>query len=165
MAGLQQRHNKWRAKVRIPKDLEAHYGGRKVCERTLAALDRPSAKIEAAAWEAALRLEWAEVRGQSAPSRDTLRQIYAGLMERALGGAFVVHVSGEDDPVATGIDFELSRMADALGERELTDAEAARVAALQDALKSRQGRPVERRPELEQSFRDLADTYMEGWTL
>lgn len=163
MAGLQQRHNKWRAKVRIPKDLEAHYGGRKVAERTLTALDRASAKIESAAWEAALRLEWAEARGQSSPSRDTLRQIYASLMEKALGGEFLVHVSGEDDPVAAGIDFELSRMADAVGERDLTDAEAARVAALQDAIKRREGRPVERRPELELSFRELADTYMDSW--
>lgn len=76
MAALQRRHNKWRAKVRIPLPLRPAYGGKQFLQRTMVALDRPAARLEASAWELTLRTEWALKSDAGNASRAALRQLY-----------------------------------------------------------------------------------------
>lgn len=99
MAGLRRRYNKWEAKVRIPKELQSEFGGKDHLYRTLEATDRRTAKVEAEAWESALRLEWAERRGAGV-SRDNLRNLYQRVLSEATEGRFQVHIADNDtDPV------------------------------------------------------------------
>lgn len=165
MASIKAHRLRWKATVRIPKALEAHYGGRKFLYRSLPTSDRKAAQLEADAWEVALRLDWAVLQGNAAPDRASLREMYANFLQRAEGGEFEVHVDGEDDPITAGVRHEIDRMADAIGERDLTDTEATRLAALQDAITRRQGRKVKRREELEMTFRELAAEHLRLWKL
>lgn len=166
MASLKQRHNKIEARVRIPKPLRDAYGGKELLYRTLAATDRRTAKAEADVWEAGLRAEWSLRLGGTVHAVAALRETYTRLRERAVVGEFG-EVFGPDaeDPVTVGIDLELDRMADAIGERELTPAEEAKVWALQDAAKTRSGLKVEPRRELEQSFSELAAEHLRLWKI
>lgn len=164
MASLQSRGNKWRAKVRIPKHLRARYGDREFMERTLRALDRPSARAEAEAWEAGLRSEWAALAPNgTTTTRLELARVYESGKLAALAGEYNVIAGPEDDPVEVGIDREIEKIADAVGDRELTRAEAARLAALQDALTEYHGRKPRARRELEPSFSELAKDYVKLW--
>lgn len=165
MASIRQHRLRWKATVRVPKALEVHHGGRKFLYRSLQTSDRKAAQLEADAWEVALRLEWAEMQGSAVPDRAALRELYGSWLQRAEGGEFVVHVDGEDDPIAAGIGHEIERMADTIGERELSDTEATRLAALQDAILRRAGRKAKQRPELEATFRELADEHLRLWRL
>ena len=58
MAALKQRHDKWEARVRVPKAAQEAHGGKEMLYRTLQATERRAAKIEAMAWEAELKAEW-----------------------------------------------------------------------------------------------------------
>lgn len=165
MASIKAHRLRWKATVRIPKALEAHHGGRKFLYRSLPTSDRRAAQLEADAWEVALRLDWAELLGTPAPDRAALRTMYSSLLQRAEGGEFALHVDGDDDPVTAGIGHEIDRMADAIGERDLTDTEAVRLAALQDAIARRSGRKAKRRPELELTFKELADEHLKLWRI
>jgi integrase len=164
MASLQNRGNKWRAKVRIPKHLRDRYEGREFMERTLRALDRPSARAEAEAWEAGLRSEWTALAPNgTTTTRMELARVYESGKLAALGGEYNVISGPEDDPVEVGIDREIEKIADEVRDRELTMIEAARLAALQDALTEHRGRTPKPRKELEPSFSELAQQYVELW--
>lgn len=163
MASIRQHRLRWKATVRIPKALEEANGGRKYRYRNLTTTDRRAAQIEADAWELSLRLEWAEALGREAPSRTTLREMYGTLLGQATDGEFLLYGRAEDDAVEAGIDHEIERMAERIGQREPTATEATTLAALQDALRIRNGQKVPRRRELEATFRDLADDYMAAW--
>lgn len=165
MASIKAHRLRWKATVRIPKALEAHHGGRKFLYRSLPTSDRRAAQLEADAWEVALRLEWASLLGNPAPDRASLREMYGSLLQRAEHGELAVYADGEDDPVAAGIGYEIDRMADAIGERDLTSPEAIRLAALQDAAAHRAGRKVKRRAELELTFKELADEHLKLWRI
>lgn len=158
MATLQNRHNKWRAKVRIPKPLRDRHGGQEFLQRTLKALDKPSAKAEAEAWEAGLRAEWAALSGTSTTSGEALRQVYEAGRRAALMGDYVLIADTDADPVELGIEHEIDKIADQAERERLTKAAEARLAGLQDALKELRGQPVKPRRELEPSFSELADT-------
>jgi integrase len=164
MTSLQSRGNKWRAKVRIPKHLRDRYGHREFMERTLDAFDRPSARAAAEAWEAGLRSEWAALTpGKSPLTRLDLASIYESGKQAALAGEYNVIAGPGDDPVEVGIDREIEKIADEVGERELTMSEAARLAALQDALTEYRGRKPRVRRELEPSFSEVAKQYVDLW--
>ena len=62
MAALRQRHNKFEAKVRVPKALRASLGNREYIYRTLNSTNRRAAKLEAAEWETGLKLECSSIR-------------------------------------------------------------------------------------------------------
>lgn len=163
MASLQNRHNKWRAKVRIPKALRGRHGGQEFLQKTLSALDKPSARAEAEAWEAGLRAEWAALTPNSTTSGESLRRIYEDGRRAALMGEYVLLTDTEDDPVELGIDHEIEKIAEQAERDRLTEAAEARLAGLQDALKELQGRKVKPRRELEPSFSELAKEYVELW--
>jgi hypothetical protein len=162
MASLKLHRQRWQAKVRIPKALEAAYEGKQFLYRHMATSDRRVAATEAAAWEAMLRMEWAEKMGEATPANGSLRVLYQHIREAAESGDHVVLADGLD-PVEAGIDHEIEKMADDIGERDLTDTEGAKLAALQDALLIVQGRPVAPRREFDPTFRELADDYMTSW--
>lgn len=157
MAYVQRRHNKHRAKVRIPKPLQADYGGAEFLYRTIHTGDRRAAKAEANAWEAELRAIWAERLGHDTPALAVVRQVYERTREEAK--SWRADMPGEH-PVVAAIDLELDRMAEGAGERELTPIEQARLAALQDAAEEVRGRKAKPRRELEPSFSELAAEYI-----
>ncbi|MCT2558416.1 tyrosine-type recombinase/integrase [Tsuneonella sp. YG55] len=163
MPALQRRHNKWRAKIRVPERLQADHGGRKFLQKTLEALDRPSARLEAAAWELKIKTEWA-AKSDAPQARSALRELYRQIQAEAEAGVFIL----EDDPhsydaVTAGIGYELEKIEERHGRGELPEAERVRVMALQDAAAARMGRVVPPRKELEPTFRELADEYLKLW--
>lgn len=162
MVSLKLHRQRWQAKVRIPKALEASYGGKQYLYRHLPTSDRRTAKVEADAWEAMLRMEWSAKLGHVAPSTGSLRAFYEQLRREAESGELTAVVEGMD-PVEAGIDLAIDRLADAVGERDLTDRESARLAALQDAIATVRGQTVSPRRELEPTFRELADDYITIW--
>ena len=162
MASLKLHRQRWQAKVRIPKALEPSYDGKQFLYRHFATSDRRAAKVEAEAWEALLRMEWAEKLGTQPADSGSLRAIYERIRQAAEAGEFIIH-SDNPDPVEAGIDMEIERMADQIGERDLSETEAAKLAALQDALATVRGRTVKPRKELEPSFSDLAEDYLKLW--
>ena len=166
MAALKQRHNKWEARVRVPKPLTNHYGGKQHLYRTLQSPSRRAAMVEAQDWENTLRAEWAAQLGHDSEALQSLRQRrreqYEQLHAKAVAGEFQVHAEGED-PALLGIEFELEKIAERVGERELSPTEANYVAALQDAARERQGLPVKPRRELEPTFSELAKDYVKWW--
>lgn len=163
MASLQQRYNKWRAKVRIPKAHQEAHGGREFILRTLDATDRRGAQIEAAAWEAALKMGWAEQRGEPV-SPQALRELYEATRREAVGGDLVLQIDTDADPVLEGIDHEIEKIADAVGpEAEPSVQQQARLAGLQDAFRERAGKRVKPRAEYEPSFTELSESYMAWW--
>lgn len=152
--------------MRVPKPLRVAYGGKELLYRTLAATDRKAAKAEAGAWEAGLRAEWElRLHGTSHTAAE-LRATYEGLKALAGAGEYgeVLGPDGED-AVAVGIDLELERMADQIGNRDLSRAEAAKVWALNDAQRERRGLRAQPRRELELTFRDLADEHLRLWRI
>lgn len=165
MAYLQNRHNKWRAAVRIPKELQGRYEGRQLLQRTLQARDKASAKAEAEAWEAGLRSEWAAVSPNVTTSRAALRQIYEDGRRAALANEYLVYADTDTDPAEAGIDYEIDKLAEqaeAAG-GELHPAASARLAALQDAKVVHRGKTPKPRRELEPSFSELAADYVKLW--
>lgn len=161
---LQRRHNKWRAKVRIPAHLQEAHGGKQYLQKTMTALDRPSARLEAKAWEVTIRAQWAtQTPGQSTPKR-ILRELHETIMDLALNGTLNVEGRPEDDPRELGAEIALEKIEDRTQGRDLTPEEEVEVAALQDALQEirRNERPAPRR-ELEQSFSETAAEFVEQW--
>ena len=164
MAYIKARHNKLQASIRVPKVMEEREGGRKHLYRTLEATDKRAAKVEAMAWEAGVRAEWETLRGNNGSSRASLRHLYETFLDRARRGEF--RLSGDPqafNEITAGIEYELERMADDIGQRELTKEEQAKVWAFNDAVREQQGQRVKPRNELESSFRDLADEYIALW--
>lgn len=164
MVSIRQHRLKWKATVRVPKALEAQYGT-KYQYRQLSCTDRRAAKLEAKAWETALRLEWAAKLGQAAPDAAVQRDAYARLRAKAEAGAFRLQGDPDDpDEVTAGIAWQIAAIADRLeGVDELPEAEAYELMALNDAKASLEGRKVPRRKELELTFRELANEYLKLW--
>lgn len=163
MASIRQHRQRWKATVRIPKALEGAHGGRKYLYRNLTTTDRRAAQIEADAWEVSLRVQWAAAQGREAPSRLALREMYGAIFGQATNGEFLVYGRPEDDEVEAGIDHEIERLAESIGQREPSATESTTLAALQDALRVHNGQRVPRRRELEATFRDLVENYMTAW--
>jgi integrase len=161
MAVLLLRHQRYSARVRVPKEHQATHGGKEFLQRTLGTSDRKVAQAEADAWEAMLRLEWTGSGDGEAP-RQSLRALYQRLRDEASSGAFKVYTRDED-PVEAGIERQLGGLSDRYGDEELPEADEVRLAALQDALRLVQGTPVPRRPAFEATFGDLSDDYMKLW--
>lgn len=164
LATLQSRYNKWRAKVRIPKGLRERYGGREFMQATMNAMDKPTAKAEAAAWESGLRLEWAAMESDGNATREILRQVYDSGRRSALEGKFLVHADDDRSPVELGIDYEIDKLAELDEKRGLSDVELAKLAGLQDGLLEHQGKRVKRRRELEPCFSETAADYLKWWS-
>ncbi|MCW1382689.1 tyrosine-type recombinase/integrase [Novosphingobium sp. KCTC 2891] len=162
MVSIRQHRLRWKATVRVPKALERHHGTTHLY-RNLTSTDRRAAKLEAETWENSLRLQWAAMSGGDSVSREVIREIYEDARRVAEAGELLLHADDERDPVTAGIEYELDKLADSIGQRELKGPEAAKVNALQDALRAVQRRPVERRREYERTFRELASAYMEAW--
>lgn len=163
MAAIRARHNRFEAKVRIPLPHRQHHNGREFLYLTLAASSRKVAQIEADAWEAGLRLQWAERDGTERGALANLRTVYAQTLQAATRGEFAVHTPGED-PVDAGIDHEIERIADATGEEDdPTPHDAAKLAALNDARMVLRGQPAPLRQEFEPTFSQLAADYMKLW--
>lgn len=163
MAGLQQRGNKWRAKVRVPTALAAEYGASHLY-KTLTAPDRRGARLEAEGWELLLKAEWAARMQREKPAANVLRTLYEALRQEAARGAFALHTGDpEADPFVEGVGHEIDKLADETGGRELDPVEEVRLKALQDAAEELQGRPAGPRPELEPSFIELAASYVDLW--
>lgn len=83
MATLILRHNRYSAKVRIPKEMQLLYDGKEFLQKTLGTSDRKLARVEAGAWEATLRLEWSGLANTADPTTGSLRAIYARVREEA----------------------------------------------------------------------------------
>ncbi|MCW2369927.1 DUF6538 domain-containing protein [Sphingobium sp. B11D3D] len=161
MASLKLHRQCWQAKVRIPKELRSRYEGREFIYRHLSTSDRRKAKLEADAWEAGLRLEWAAARGE-AVSTSALRSLYQQLRQRAEAGEFVVE-SGDADPIELGIEHELERLSEQYEARDIPAEAEYRLAALQDAQRARAGRSIPRRAILEPTMREVANDYLTLW--
>jgi integrase len=164
LASLRARHNRFEAKVRIPTSVRAAYDGREFLYRTLTSTSRKVAQVEADAWEAGLRVDWASREGLAQDARASLRRVYEETLEAAAAGRFQVHRPGED-PVDAGIDYELEKLAEAGDPDELEPSGevAAKLAALNDARIALLGRKPAVRPEFEPSFTQLANDYMKLW--
>ncbi|MCD2324145.1 hypothetical protein LQ953_08990 [Sphingomonas sp. IC-56] len=163
MASLRARHNRFEAKVRIPATLRFAYEGREYLYRTLSSTSRKVAQVEADAWEAGLRVEWAGREGLTQDARAKLRRVYEETLQAAAAGRFQVHRPGED-PAEAGIDYEIERIADATPPDEEPSPEAeARLTALHDARGALLGRKPAVRQEFEPSFTELANDYMRLW--
>lgn len=171
MASIKLRHRTWWAKLRIPQELRSEYGGKAQLEVSLKTGDARQARELAAIWEGRMREEFREKAGRANSQETSLRRLYERLREDAAGGAFHVEVIERDpdgnyyreDPIVAGIDFKLEEIAETAAQRELTPAEAAQLAALQDAQRAQQGRPVKRRAEFEPGFWEVSQEYMKAW--
>lgn len=163
MASLQNRGNKWRAKVRIPVPLRDQYENREHLYRTLTALDKPSAKAEAEVWEAGLRSEWNAARPAPMNTPADLRRIYEDGRRAAARGQYVVDMDIDEEPEVIGIDFEIDKIEEDSKGRELSKAEEARLAALNDAKLEVRGRAVPRRKEYEPRFSEMAKQFLDLW--
>lgn len=155
----------------IPTHLQASYGGRTHIDRNLETSDAKVAAVRAAAVRAELMAEFADKRAASVGDPSEVRRLYLATLERATAGAYQVSglVDGPYgaaepmDPVAAGIDFQIERMADAIGEAEPSPADESKLAALQDAAALRLGRKPKPRPEYEPAFSEVATEHMCQW--
>ena len=165
MVALQRRHNKFRARIRIPNGLQDSYGGKTHLQKTLEALDRPTARLEGEAWENRMKVQWAAQNAplESPPAR-LLRQHHQAVLERAESGHFDVVGRPSDDPRELGLSMQLDRLEEEVGQGDFTVEQQARLAALQDALKAARGGNPARRKELESSFSETAADYVELWS-
>lgn len=164
MAALKQRHNKWEARIRIPKELAEHHGGKAHLYRTLEAGDRRAAKVEALAWEAGVRAEWETLRSNKGSSAASLRHLYDTFRGLAARGEFGLSDYPDSyDELTAGIDHELESLSERIGQRDLSSEEQTKIWALNDAKQERERRKVKPRAELELTFRDLADEYITLW--
>lgn len=147
MAALKLHRQRWQTKVRIPSGLASRYDGRKFLYRHLATSDRRAAQREADLWEAALKVEWANMLQDGPPSRTVLRQIYARVIEDAMGGAYRLQGDPDDpDEVTAGIWWEIERIADQHeGDAELSEPDSFKLMALNDAKARLEERKVPRR--------------------
>lgn len=134
MPTLKLHRQRWQTKVRIPKAVRDHYEGREFLYRHFATSDRGAAQREANLWEGHLRIEWAAMTQKGALPAQALRDVYERLRAAGTSGEFELHADEDMDTVEAGIRYELDKMDDAIGQRDLTGIEQARVAALQDAL-------------------------------
>lgn len=168
MATLKARHNKWEAKVRVPQAMLDAHGGKEFLYKTLTATDKRSAKLEASAWEVALKTAWA-ARSSSGAPQTTLRHLYESYRTLAKEGVFAAKQVFPDplayDEFSTGIDVTLDLMADEIGERDFTLEEQAKVWALNDVRTAHMGRKVKRRAELEPTFRETAEDHLKLWRI
>lgn len=166
MAYVKSRGNKFEARVRIPKALESDYGDRELLYRTLKATDRRAAKLEAEMWEMSLKAEWAARGLGPAIPTASLREVYDRFRNMALQGEYVLEGDPQAfDEITAGIDHALDRMEDEIGTAELTPAQQGKVWALNDVKAARMGRKVERRRELEQTFREIAAEHLRLWKI
>lgn len=163
MASLQNRGNKWRAKVRIPAPLRGRYENREHLYLTLRALDRPSAKAEAEVWEAGLRSEWNAAQPAPTNTPADLRRIYEDGRRAAAGGQYVVEMDVDEEPEIIGIDFEIDKLAEKGEGPGLTQEDESRLAALQDAKEDRRGLEVPIRREYEPTFSVMAKQFLDLW--
>ena len=162
MASLIQKHSRYSARVRIPKHLTGTYGNKKHLQRSLGTSDKRLAKVEADAWEAALRLEWSAATGNTQAEPGTQRHRYLAKRADAERGAFQVF-QGDSDPAALGIEFEIDRIADAYGQAALPPSVEAELAGLNDGLTTLRGRTPATRREFEPSFSEIATEYVDQW--
>lgn len=165
MVSIRAHRLRWKATLRIPKALEDHYGT-KYQYRNLASPDRRAAKLEADAWELALRLEWAQMLGGApAPAYAALRDLYARVRERAESGAFRMQGDPDDpDETTAGIGWEIGALADKYeDDAEPSDEDRFKLMALNDAKANLEGRKVPERKELQLTFRELATEYLKIW--
>ncbi len=167
MAAIKQRYNKWEAKVRVPVEHREGMGGKEYLYRTLQATDRKGARLEATAWEVGLRAEWATRSASTDNPVQVLRDLYETIRNLAADHAYRVKSDSpeEGDEVAAGIALEIDRMADEIGERDLTDREQAKLWALQDAQAQRLGKLVKPRAALEPTFREVAEEHLKMWRI
>jgi integrase len=165
MPALKQRHHKWEARVRIPRALTATYGGKELLYRTLQSNNRRAAEIEAREWENGLKAEWAALAGHDTPALQGIRRDrreYDRVRLLAAKGHYRVEISGED-PTLAGIDYEIEQIAERTEGEELSSLDAARLAALNDAVRELNGLEVPKRPELEPPFSELAGEFVRWW--
>lgn len=160
---IKLRGKRYWGKVRIPKALVASYGGKQHLEKNLKTSDRTEAEVECGLWEAMLRIEWdAKLNGRE-PESSSLRAIYQRVKGQAESGELVVEIEGADS-LQTGIEFEIERIADEVGDgNEPTSLQVAKLAALNDAMKKRQGKQVKKRTEYEPDWSELTSDYMGSW--
>ncbi|MDE1467929.1 tyrosine-type recombinase/integrase [Aurantiacibacter sp. D1-12] len=69
----------------------------------------------------------------------------------------------DEEPEVIGIDLEIDKLAEKGEGPGLTEADEARLAALNDAKRDRQGLPVPRRREYEPGFAELAGRFLDLW--
>jgi hypothetical protein len=65
--------------------------------------------------------------------------------------------------VLAGIDYEIDKIAEAVGQAEPRPIDRARLAALNDASRERQGLPLPSRLELEPTVSELSAEYVRWW--
>jgi integrase len=163
MATVRARHNRFEAKVRVPLMRRKDHEGREFLYLTLTASSRKVAQIEADAWEAGLRVQWAERDGLAETALANLRYVYERTLRSATKGDHLVHMSGED-PLEAGIDYEIAKIADATPEdEEPGPVDEAKLAALHDARLIVWGKKPAIRKEFEPPFSQLAADYMKLW--
>ncbi|MEH6715450.1 hypothetical protein [Parasphingorhabdus flavimaris] len=149
MAALALRHNRYWAKIRIPRELHADYDGKQFLYHNTRTGDKRLAKVEADAWESMLRLEWAQKVDGPEPEKASLRAAYQRTRELAETGEYQVEMKGEPDSTALGIELELERFADKREAGRITELDEYKLAGLQDALRGRRGQKLPKRLELE----------------
>jgi integrase len=156
------KHNKWHAKVRVPKPLiDAH--GETVSPAFAWHIGQARGRSLGTGMGGSLRLEWQTKLSGAEFGPQDLRAIYAKTREVATAGAYRIHIADED-PVVAGVDFEIDKIADvAVTKGALPPAEEIKLMALQDAKAELVGQPVPRRPQLEPPFSEVADAFMAQW--
>lgn len=163
MVTISQRHHRFDAKIRIPKELQDEYGGKQQLEKRLASRDLRAAKAEGQLWEASLRIKWRLRADDPSLTKAQLREEYERQLVNA-GSHEGLNYYGENDPVVGGIDFQIDKLAEEVGrDEELSPLQGVKLAALQDARKAAKGLPVAPRPELEPSFSETAERFMKWW--
>ena len=158
---MKQRHNKWEARVRVPKEVRDREGGGVFRYKTLSCGDRRAAKAEADYWEAGLRAEWSKALGHDAPALSSIRAVYE--RTRAEVASWVSEEAQVSDALLQGIDVAIDQLADEVGQADISPPQAARLAGLEDATRDLKRLPVENRKEYEPTVSELADDHIRWW--
>ena len=168
MPTIQRRHNRFRAVLRVPTD-QQDTEGKAVLYKTMAALTKPLAQLEAMAWEVEMKSLWQSRRDmKSLEANPAFRSLYLAHKARAQAGDYTVQIAPSErdfDPVDAGLTEAIWQMADMLEDREPTLAEKAKLAALNDVRAEHVGMAVPERPELALSFAEVAAERMKMWRL
>lgn len=171
MATLILRYNKYSARVWVPEELRPAYGGKQHLQRALGTGDKSEAKRRAGAWEALMKLEFAESLGEATSSQTaSLRETYEAILSAARRDEYQAHtLAATDDacmidPLCFGPELELDRIAaETHPEEDLAARVQARVDALQDARRERLGGKPQNHRRYEPSFSELSALYLRAW--
>lgn len=167
---IKLRHQTFWMQQWVPDDLRQHYGNRRHIEVSLKTSDRREAERKERVLSGLYLSEFAKLRNGADPTAPaTLREIFQAALNEGTSGAMQAlgftegpaHALEAVPPAVAGIDIEIDKLADS--GPDLTPAQEARLAGLQDARRTLKGSPPKSRPEYEAPFSEVAADYMRQW--